>query len=239
MLSIRGLVAKAGDKEILHGVDLDIEANSKAVLMGLNGSGKSTLCKTVMGDPSYTIESGSIILDGEDIAGLPPNEKAKRGLFMAFQEPEEVEGLSALRFMRSTYLKLTGKKGEDFLKKLETAKEKIPFNKELLVKSLNVTASGGEKKKLEMLQMLVLDPKYALIDEFDSGLDIDSIKRISEVLNNSQAGLLIITHNPSVLNYLKADSVHIIDNGRIIVSGGSELAKKIEKEGFIWTQKKN
>ncbi len=239
MLNIRNLVVRAGDKEIIHSISLDIEAGKRVILMGPNGSGKSTLCKSLMGDPSYIISNGSVTLDEEDITQLPPNEKAKKGLFMAFQEPEEVDGLSALRFMRAAYLKLTGKKGEEFLKRLEAAKEEIPLKDELLAKSLNLTASGGEKKKLEMLQMLVFCPKYALIDEFDSGLDIDSIKKISDVLNRSDAGFLIVTHNPAVLNHLKADTVHIIDNGRIIQSGGSELAKKIEKEGFVWAQKKD
>ncbi len=233
MLEINGLSVSAEDKQILKGVDLRVEPGKRIVLMGPNGSGKSTICKSIMGDPSYRIMGGSITLDGEDITALPTNEKAKKRLFMIFQEPEEIEGLTASRFLRTTYSKLVGDMA-DFQKRLESAREELKLDKDILSKSLNVTASGGEKKKLEMLQMLMLRPKYALIDEFDSGLDVDSVKKISQLINTSEAGFLIVTHNPAVFKHLKIDAVNVIRDGRIIASGGREIVNRIEKEGFIW-----
>lgn len=234
MLEINDINVLAGEKRILHDVTLKVEPKKRMVLMGPNGSGKSTVCKSIMGDPSYRLTSGGIVMDGEDITKLPTDEKAKRGLFMVFQEPEEVDGLNVTRFLRSTYLKLTGGVGE-FQKNLEAARTEMDLDKELLSRNLNVASSGGEKKKLEILQMLMLRPKYALIDEFDSGLDVDSVKRVSQLINKSDAGFLIVTHNPSVFKHLNIDTVNIIRDGKIIATGGPELAQRVEKEGFAWT----
>ncbi|MCL5009969.1 MAG: Fe-S cluster assembly ATPase SufC [Candidatus Parvarchaeota archaeon] len=239
MLEIEDLQVNAGEKQIIHDINITVESGKIVVLMGPNGSGKSTLCKSIMGDPSYHITKGRVKLDGEDITSITTYEKAKHGLFMVFQEPEEIDGLSALRFMRSAYLKLTNKKGDDFLKRLEEAKKMVQIKEDLLANSLNTTASGGEKKKLEILQMIIFGPKYALIDEFDSGLDVDSIKKISKIINELGIGSLVVTHNPAVLNHLNVDTVHIINNGGIVASGGPELANRIEKEGFAWAQKKS
>ncbi len=234
MLEIKDFSVFAADKQIIKNIDIRIEKGEHVVLMGPNGSGKSTVCKSIMGDPSYRVANGKILLDGEDITKMPTDEKAKKGLFMVFQEPEEVEGLNVTRLLRSSYSKLTGN-ASDFQKKLEGARSEINLDKELLSKNLNVTLSGGEKKKLEILQMLMLGPKYALIDEFDSGLDVDSVKRISQIINKSDAGFLIVTHNPAVFRHLDVGVVNIIRDGKIIATGGPELAQKIEKEGFAWT----
>lgn len=236
MLEIKNLSVNAGEKKILDNVSLSIQNGKKVVLMGPNGSGKSTLCKVLMGDPSYSITSGSLFLDGEDITKLRPDEKVLKGLFLIFQEPEGIDGLSTMRFLRAAYSKISHNM-DNFQKELNSIADKIKFNKELLSKELNVTLSGGEKKKLEMLQLLLFNPKYSLVDEFDSGLDIDSVKLISETINNSRTGFLIVTHNPTVFKHLKVDEVNIIRNGRIIASGGMEVANKIEKEGFTWMEK--
>ncbi len=237
MLEIKNVSVSAGEKKILKNVSLRVENGKKVVLMGPNGSGKSTLCKAIMGDPAYKIEGGSVLLDGVDITRLRTDEKALLGLFMIFQEPEGIDGLNAMRFLRSAYSKRT-KNMDDFQSKLSAISEKINMNKELLSKELNVTLSGGEKKKLEMLQMLLLDPKYALVDEFDSGLDIDSVKLISNSINSAPSGFLIVTHNPAVLKRLKVDEINVIKDGEIIASGGANMVEKIEREGFLWTEKK-
>ncbi len=233
MLEIRDLSVSVGDKQILNKVSLFMELGKKIILMGPNGSGKSTVCKTLMGDTSYSVTSGSIILDGENITKLPANEKSKKGLFMIFQEPQGVEGLNSLRFVRAAYQKMKGS-ASDFSQNLDAVVKKMNFDREILSRNLNTTSSGGEKKKLEVLQMLLFKPKYALVDEFDSGLDVDSLKSISELINESDSGFLIVTHNPTVFKYLNVDQVNIIKNGRIEASGGKEMAAKIEKEGFVW-----
>jgi Fe-S cluster assembly ATP-binding protein len=234
MLEINNLNVFAEEKQILYNINLKIEEGKKTVLMGPNGSGKSTICKSLMGDPSYKIKSGKIALDGEDITLLPPDEKARRRIFMVFQEPEEIEGLGVMRFLRASYSKIS-KNMDEFSRNLEKEAKEVSLNSEILSKNLNVTFSGGEKKKLELLQMILFKPKYALIDEFDSGLDIDSVKKISQIINSSDAGLLIVTHNPTIFKYLKVDQVNIIKDGRINTSGGAALVQKIEKKGFTWT----
>ncbi len=233
MLEIRDLSVSVGDKQILNKVDLFIGSGKKIILMGPNGSGKSTVCKSLMGDPAYTMTSGKVLLDGEDITKLPPNEKSKKGLFMIFQEPQDVEGLNSLRFVRAAYQKMMGS-ASDFSQNLDSVVKKMNFDREILSRNLNTTSSGGEKKKLEVLQMLLFRPKYALVDEFDSGLDVDSLKSVSELINGSDSGFLIVTHNPAVFKYLNVDQVNIIKNGRIEASGGKEMAAKIEKDGFVW-----
>lgn len=233
MLEIKNISVNAGEKKILKDVSLKIQDGKKVVLMGPNGSGKSTFCKAVMGDPSYALASGSIILDGEDISRIAPDEKSKRGLFLAFQEPEGISGLNILRFLRSAYGKIHPG-SEDFMEKLDKFIGKIGLNKELLSKELNVTLSGGEKKKLEVLQMLLFSPKFALIDEFDSGLDLDSIRLISNIINSSTGGFLIVSHNPKVFDTINIDQAHVIKDGKIVASGGKELISRIEQEGFKW-----
>jgi Fe-S cluster assembly ATP-binding protein len=238
MFEVTNLSVSAREKQILREVSLKIGDGKKIVLMGPNGSGKSTMCKTLMGDPSYLVTNGSVNLNGKNITNLPPNEKVKEGLFMVFQEPEGVDGLNILRFLRTAYNKRFPD-SKDFLEKLNSIISHIDFNRELLTKELNITLSGGEKKKLEVLQLLLFNPKYALIDEFDSGLDIDGVKAISKIINESKSGFLIVTHNPVVFRYLKVDEVNIIKDGRIIASGGVDLIQKIEKDGFLWAEKKN
>lgn len=238
MLEIRALCVNAGDKQILKDVNLKLEQGKKTVLMGPNGSGKSTMCKALMGDPSYSIVSGKVHVDGKDVTNLSPNEKVKDGLFMVFQEPEGVDGLNVLRFLRTAYNKRFPER-KDFLERLNSIISLIGFNRELLTKELNITLSGGEKKKLEVLQMLLFEPKYALIDEFDSGLDIDGVKSISKIINDSKSGFLIVTHNPVVFKHLKVDEVNVIKDGKIIASGGADMIQTIEKEGFLWAQKKS
>ena len=205
--------------------------------MGPNGSGKSTTANAILNNPSYTKKSGQIIFDGEDITNLKTDEIARKGIFMSFQLPEEIPGVSVMNFLKYAKNKVTGKPVKIFEFKNEVKKymEELKMNPDYIERNLNVGFSGGEKKKNEILQMLVLNPKLAILDETDSGLDVDAIKTVSkgiEMFKNNENAVLIITHNTKILHSLKVDYVHILMDGKIVKTGTGELAKEIEEQGY-------
>ncbi len=240
LLNIKGLHAKIADedKEILHGVDLAVGKGEIHVLMGPNGAGKSTLGYTIMGSPEYEITEGTITFDGEDITGFSPDKAAKKGLFLTFQNPIEIPGISLSNFIRSAMEQITGEKIRiwDFKKKLEAALRVLEMDEEYAKRDLNVGFSGGEKKKAEILQLLLLRPKLAILDETDSGLDVDAVRIVSKgveyYVNEMGGTLLIITHSTKILEALKVDKSHVIVDGRIVENGGAELVDDINENGF-------
>ncbi len=238
LLKITGLCVGAEDKEILHGVDLGINAGETHVIMGPNGAGKSTLGSAVMGSPEYTVTGGSIVFDGADITGETPDKRARRGIFLSFQNPVEIPGITLSSFLRSAYEQVTGERIKlfAFKKMLSEAMEVLNMDPAYADRGLNVGFSGGEKKKAEILQLLVLRPKLAILDETDSGLDVDAVKTVSAGIKayKEQTGgsLLIITHNTKILEALTVDRTHIIADGRIVAEGGPELIDEVTSGGF-------
>ncbi len=224
-------------KEILKGVNLTIEKGEIHVLMGTNGSGKSTLANALMGHPNYEITQGKVYFLGEDITEMTPDEKARMGLFLAFQYPTSISGLPVGSFLRAIMKSTSGEKlpVKQFRTELNEAMEELKISKEFLKRSLNEGFSGGEKKRHEILQMNLLKPKLSMLDETDSGLDIDALKIVFENVSKKitpETGALVITHYNRVLNYLNPHKVHIMRKGKIIKTGGIELSDRIEKEGF-------
>lgn len=237
LLEIKNLGVNAEEKEILKGINLEINKGEIHVIMGPNGSGKSTTANAILNNPCYTKQSGNIIFDGEEITNLKTDEIARKGIFMSFQAPEEIPGVSVTNFLKYAKNKTTGKpvKIFEFKDELKTYMEKLNMNPGNMERSLNVGFSGGEKKKNEILQMLVLNPKLAILDETDSGLDVDAIRTVSkgiEMFKNDENGVLIITHNTKILESLKVDYVHILVDGKIVKTGTQELAKEIEENGY-------
>ena len=237
LLEIENLYAKANEKEILKGLDLTINKGEVHVIMGPNGAGKSTLANIILNNPEYIKTKGSIKFNGEDIGKLTPDKIAKKGIFMSFQSPEEIPGISNLNFLKFAKGKLNDKpvKIFEFKEKIQKYIEELNMNQKLIQRDLNVGFSGGEKKKNEILQMLVLEPKLAILDETDSGLDVDAIKTVSKgikMYKNSDNAVLIITHNTKILEHLSVDYVHILVDGKIVKTGDSKLAKEIQEEGF-------
>ena len=238
LLKITGLCVGAEDKEILHGVDLEINAGETHVIMGPNGAGKSTLGSAVMGSPEYTVTGGSIVFDGADITGETPDKRARRGIFLSFQNPVEIPGITLSSFLRSAYEQVTGERIKlfAFRKMLSEAMDVLNMDPACADRELNVGFSGGEKKKAEILQLLVLRPKLAILDETDSGLDVDAVKTVSAGIKayKEQTGgsLLIITHNTKILEALTVDRTHIIADGRIAAEGGPELIDEVTSGGF-------
>lgn len=243
-LEIKNLHVSIEGKKILKGLDLKIKQGEIHALMGPNGSGKSTLAFVLMGHPNYKIEEGDILLDGKSILKMKPNERAKLGLFLAFQYPYSVPGVSVFNFLRTAYTSLYGEKGKnngkmiDILKfsKMLAAKMKLlKIDPEFSSRYLNDGFSGGEKKKIEILQMAVLNPKIAVLDETDSGTDVDAMKIISHGINEiakKEIGMLLITHYNRILNYVKPDFVHVMIDGKIVKSGEAELANEVENKGY-------
>ena len=236
-LEIKDLHVNAGEKEILKGIDLDIKKGEIHVIMGPNGSGKTTTANAILNNPAYNKVGGSIIFDGEDITDMRTDEIARKGIFMSFQLPEEIPGVSVANFLKYAKNKVTGKPVKIFQFKDELKKymEDLNMNPENIERSLNVGFSGGEKKKNEILQMLVLNPKLAILDETDSGLDVDAVKTVSkgiEMFKNDENAVLIITHNMRILENLKVDYVHVLIDGKIVTTGGEEIIKDIEANGF-------
>ncbi len=221
---------------MVRDISLAVPRGKVAALMGPNGSGKSSLVNAVMGHPRYTITSGNIILDGEDLTALPPHEKAKKGLFLSFQYPQELAGVTVSSFLRSAVNAKTGGKMPvlAFRKMLEEEMEKFGLDDEFMDRHVNAGFSGGEKKRLEILQLAILKPKYAMLDETDSGLDVDALKLIANGIRrfSNDMGILIITHHARILQHLVPDEVHIMRDGRIVRSGGKELAEEIEEKGY-------
>lgn len=237
LLEIKDLYVNAGDKEIIKGLNLKINKGEVHVIMGPNGAGKSTLANVILNNKEYTKIQGEIDFEGENINDLTTDKIAKKGIFMSFQSPEEIPGISTLNFLKYAKNKITDKPVKIFEFKDEVKKymEELSMNPKLIERNLNVGFSGGEKKKNEILQMLVLNPKLAILDETDSGLDVDAIKIVSkgiEMYKNEQNAVLIITHNTRILDHLKVDYVHVLVNGKIVKTGTAELAKEIDENGY-------
>ena len=237
LLEIKDLYVNAEEKEILKGINLSINKGEIHVIMGPNGSGKTTTANAILNNPAYNKSKGNILFEEEDITNLKTDEIARKGIFMSFQLPEEIPGISVTNFLKYAKNKQTGKPVKIFEFKAELKKymEELNMTSNNMDRSLNVGFSGGEKKKNEILQMLVLNPKLAILDETDSGLDVDAIKTVSkgiEMFKNKKNAVLIITHNTKILHSLKIDYVHVLVDGKIVKTGGQELAKQIEEEGY-------
>ncbi len=237
LLEIEDLHVNAEDKEILKGINLTINKGETHVIMGPNGSGKTTTANAILNNPAYKKIKGSIIFEGQDITNIKTDEIARKGIFMSFQLPEEIPGISVNNFLKYAKNKITGKPVKIFSFKDEVKKymQELKMDTEYAERSLNVGFSGGEKKKNEILQMLVLNPKLAILDETDSGLDVDAIKTVSkgiEMFKNEENAVLIITHNTKILHNLKVDYVHVLVNGKIVKTGTGDMAKEIEENGY-------
>lgn len=238
LLEINDLHVDAGSKEILKGINLKINKGEIHVIMGPNGSGKTTTANAILNNPAYSKKQGSIFFEGNDITNLKTDEIARKGIFMSFQLPEEIPGITVTNFLKYAKNKITGQPVKIFKFKDEIKKHmnELQMKPEYAERNLNVGFSGGEKKKNEILQMLVLNPKLAILDETDSGLDVDAIRTVSkgiEMFKNKENAVLIITHNTKILQNLEPDYVHILVNGKIVKTGNRELAKEIEENGYI------
>ncbi len=239
MLVIKDLYAKVkdSDKEIIKGLNLEIKENEIHVIMGPNGAGKSTLSNIIFNNPKYEITNGDILFEGTKLNDLKPNEIAKKGIFMSFQIPEVIPGITNAEFLKSAKTSITGEKVNlfEFANELDDNMSKLNINKDYINREVNVGFSGGEKKKNEILQMLTLNPKLAILDETDSGLDVDAIKTVSEgikLFKNEHNSVLIITHNNKIIKDLDVDYVHILVDGKIVKTGNKDLAKEIEEKGY-------
>ena len=237
LLQIKDLHAGVEGKEILKGLDLTVRKGEVHVILGPNGSGKSTLMNVIMGHPKYEMTGGSLVLEGEDIGALRAFERARRGLFLAFQTPEEIPGITVENMIRTARQMMTGEKVKlmPFRKELSEMMAELKIDPSYAQRYLNVGFSGGEKKRSEVLQLLMLQPKLALLDETDSGLDVDAVQIVSEGVSKfhtAENACLIITHNARILNKLKVDRVHVVAQGKIVREGGAELIQQINKEGF-------
>lgn len=238
-LEIKDLHVVAEEKEIIKGIDLQMNEGEFHVLMGPNGSGKTTLSRVIMGYPKLKVSRGEILADGKSILGLSTDKRAKLGLFLEFQNPIEVEGLGFLNFLNSAKASLSPDgtvQFRPFMEEVKQAASRLHMKEDIVGRSLNYGFSGGEKKKAEVLQMHVLKPKIAILDEPDSGLDVDAVKAVAESVNDFQektnAGLLLITHYSRILNYMAPQFVHVMHEGKIVKNGGRELVEEIEKNGY-------
>jgi Fe-S cluster assembly ATP-binding protein len=241
MLKIKNLHAEVADRKILQGFELEVPAGSVHAIMGPNGSGKSTLAYVLAGKDGYDITDGEVTLDGEDLLELSPDERAARGLFLAFQYPMEIPGVASMVFLRTALNALRKKRGEpelttpDFLRLVREKAKDLHIDQEMLKRAVNVGFSGGEKKRNEILQMALLEPKLAILDETDSGLDIDALKVVADGVNrlrSPERAIIVITHYQRLLDYIVPDVVHIMAKGRIVRSGGPELAQELEQRGY-------
>jgi len=242
-LIIKDLHASVDGKEILKGVNLEVNGGEVHAIMGPNGTGKSTLASALMGHPRYEVTQGSVTLDGEDVLEMEVDERARAGLFLAMQYPAEVSGVTNSDFMRSA---INAKKGEGneislmkFIREMDKKMEILEMDEKFATRYLNEGFSGGEKKRNEILQMMMLKPRIAILDEVDSGLDIDALKDVSKGVNSMlspEMGVIVITHYQRLLNYIKPDHVHVFMQGRIVKSGGPELAERLEAEGYDWVK---
>jgi Fe-S cluster assembly ATP-binding protein len=241
MLKIENLHVAVDGNEILRGLTLDLPTGEVHALMGPNGSGKSTLSHTLAGREAYEVTRGAVTLDGEDLLALDPNERAARGLFLSFQHPMEIPGVATMNFIRTALNAQRRARGEeemsaaDFLKLIRTKARLVGIADDKLKRPFNVGFSGGEKKRMEMLQLSIFEPRFVIMDETDSGLDIDALKMVGDVVNSLRRpdrGFLIITHYQRLLEYIKPDKVHVLAGGRIVKSGGADLAAALEKSGY-------
>jgi len=243
MLTITNLHASAGEKEILKGISLTVKAGEVHAIMGPNGSGKSTLAQVIAGHPGYEVTSGSIEYDGHDLLELEAEERAQAGVFLAFQYPIEIPGVTNAYFLRAAYNEIRKAHGEpeldpiEFLDVMEERLKVVEMDDSMMQRSVNTGFSGGEKKRNEILQMAVLEPKLAVLDETDSGLDIDALRIVAEGVNKLKRpdrATILVTHYQRLLNYIVPDHVHVLAGGRIIKSGGKELALELEAKGYDW-----
>ena len=243
MLEVRNLYASVEGKEILKGVNLTVEAGEVHALMGPNGSGKSTLSNVLVGNPMYTVTSGEIVFNGKDLLSMPAEDRSHEGLFMSFQAPVEIPGVSMNNFMRAAvnakrkYQGLPPINGADFLKLVKEKRALVELDAGLTRRSVNEGFGGGEKKRNEIFQMAMLEPTLTILDETDSGLDVDALRIVADGFNKlrtPQTSAICITHYQRMLDYLKPDVVHVMMNGRIVKTAGPELAYKIEQQGFDW-----
>lgn len=243
MLEIKNLHVQTEDKEILKGVDLTFKAGEIHAIMGPNGSGKSTFAKVISGHPAYEVTKGEITFNGKDVLELEPEERAALGLFMSFQYPVEIPGVNNVKFLFHSLNAQKKERGEkelseeEFEKLLNEKMKEMGINPSFKERSVNTGFSGGEKKRNEILQMAILDPKFAILDETDSGLDIDAMRIVAEGVNafsSKDKGLILITHYQRLLDYIKPDHVHVMAGGKIIKSGGPELAHELEEKGYDW-----
>ncbi|MBR3447752.1 MAG: Fe-S cluster assembly ATPase SufC [Oscillospiraceae bacterium] len=238
LLTIENLSVEIEEKELLHGVTMEVGSGETHVLMGPNGTGKSTLGYTVMGSPEYKVTGGSIFFDGAEITQETPDKRAKRGIFLSFQNPVEIPGITLSDFLRNALEQVTGQRMKlwDFKKQLKAAMDVLQMDAAYADRDLNVGFSGGEKKKAEILQLLMLKPKLAILDETDSGLDVDAVRTVSAGIaayrESCGGSLLIITHNTKILESLSVDRAHIIADGKIVREGGAELIAEINAHGF-------
>ncbi len=245
MLEIRDLHVSVEGNEILRGVDLTVHAGEVHAIMGPNGSGKSTLAQALAGHPAYTITTGSVQYDGRDLLALKPEERARAGVFLAFQYPVPIRGITNAYFLRSAVNAIRKDRGQepldplDFMQVLEDKLKVIGWDDSYLNRPVNEGFSGGEKKRNEILQLAVLEPRLAILDETDSGLDIDALKTVAEAVNKLRRpdnGTVVVTHYQRLLNYIVPDYVHVLADGRIVKSGGRELALELEAKGYDWTK---
>lgn len=245
MLTIKNLQAKAGDKEILRGIDLQVHAGEVHAIMGPNGSGKSTLAQVLAGREVYAVTGGEVTYEGKDLLAMSPEERAREGIFLAFQYPVEIPGVSNTYFLRAALNAVRRHRGleefdaMDFLALIREKAKLLEMDEPLLCRSVNEGFSGGEKKRNEIFQMAVLEPKLAILDETDSGLDIDALKIVANGVNALRAperAIIVVTHYQRLLNYIVPDFVHVLSNGRIVRSGGKELALELEDKGYGWLE---
>lgn len=236
-LAINNLQVSVDARDILHDVSIEIQPGEVHAIMGPNGSGKSTLANTLAGHPKYSLKSGEVLLDGQPIHNLPPEKRAQAGLFLSMQYVPEIPGVSVTNFLRTAKAAIMGEKLHPvkFHKELIMKMSELGIDKKFARRALNVGFSGGEKKKLEALQLAVLDPKYAILDETDSGLDVDALRAVCDGINafrTQEKGILVITHYNRILEYLQPDHVHVMVDGKIVKSDGAALAKEIEEKGY-------
>jgi Fe-S cluster assembly ATP-binding protein len=245
LLEIKGLRANAGDKEILRGIDLTVNAGEVHAIMGPNGSGKSTLAQVIAGHPAYEVTAGQVLYEGKDLLDMEPEERAQAGVFLAFQYPVEIPGISNAYFLRAAYNEIRKARGQeevdsmDFLDLLEQKLQVVEWGPEIMSRAVNSGFSGGEKKRNEILQMAVLEPKLAILDETDSGLDIDALRIVAagvNALRRPDNATVVVTHYQRLLNYIVPDRVHVLSAGRIVKSGGKELALELEARGYEWLE---
>jgi len=245
MLEIRGLTATVDDKEILHGIDLTVKAGEVHAIMGPNGSGKSTLARVLAGHPAYDVTGGEVRFNGKDLLEMDPEERACEGVFMAFQYPVEIPGVNNSYFLKAALNAQRKYRGEpeldamDFLELVKDRLNTLHIDSDLMKRPVNEGFSGGEKKRNEIFQMLVLQPTLAVLDETDSGLDIDALKTVAEGVNAMRGpdrAIIVVTHYQRLLNYIVPDFVHVLSEGRIVKSGGKELALELEEKGYGWLE---
>ena len=243
MLIIKGLKASVGEKQILNGIDLTVKPGEVHAIMGPNGSGKSTLAHVLVGREGFSVTEGSVTYLGKDLLAMPPEMRAREGVFLAFQYPVEIPGITNKYFLKAAYNAMRKYRGEpeasagEFLKRIKEKAKLVSMDPALLNRSVNAGFSGGEKKRNEVLQLAVLEPKLAILDETDSGLDIDALKTVAAGINAMRSpdrSFIIVTHYQRLLDHIVPDYVHVLSDGRIVRTGGKELALQLEKEGYEW-----